>query len=327
MRQNAVVAESRCCTAAKRLEFLILLVAVAAALIGLAGTVHAAEPLPVQEVAPGIFVYQAPYQLAAPINGGAIGNVGFIVGRDKVAVVDTGGSRMVGERLLAAVRARTSLPIAYVINTHFHPDHVLGNAAFKGLGATFVGHRNLAAALAARAEVYLAANKRLIGEQDFAGTEVIGPDVAVEGEMRIDLGDRELLLEAHPTAHTNADLSVFDAKTRTWWLADLLFVRHVPALDGSIRGWLKVMAKARERACDRVVPGHGPASVPWPAALAPQMRYLERMREEITKKIADGVDIGEAARTSGLSERDAWDLFDDFNARNATAAYHELEWQ
>lgn len=78
----------------------------------------AAEPLPTKEVAPGVFVYEAPIQLIAPSNEGAIANVGFVVGRDAVAVIDTGNSRIAGKRLLAAVRARTALPIRYVVNTH-----------------------------------------------------------------------------------------------------------------------------------------------------------------------------------------------------------------
>ena len=292
-----------------------------------AAETEAAEPLAVSEVAAGLFVYEAPYRLAAPSNLGAIGNIGFIVGREAVAVIDTGGSFETGERLLAAIRARTQLPIRWVINTHFHPDHVLGNAAFLGEGAKFVGHRNLRDALAQRAQTYLDANRRLIGEAGFQGTRIVLPDVAVDDRMTVDLGGRILELEAHGTAHTNADLTVMDVETRTWWLADLLFVRHLPAIDGSLKGWLATMEKAKKRAVDRVVPGHGPASVAWPAALAPQERYLTRLRDEIRVMVGDGTSLAEAARRAGLSERDAWELFDDFNARNATAAYHELEWE
>lgn len=284
-------------------------------------------PLPVREVAPGLFVYQAPYQLAAPVNGGAIGNVGFVVGGDAVAVIDTGGSAAAGRRLLAAVRAKTDKPIRWVINTHFHPDHVLGNVAFRADGTRFVGHANLKLALLSRATVYLEANRRLVGEADFAGTEIVPPDEAVAERREIDLGGRILVLEAHPTAHTNADLSVYDAATRSWWLADLLFVRHVPALDGSLAGWLKVMADAAKRPVDRVVPGHGPASLSWPDAMAPQWRYLNRLRDDVRAMVADGRTIAEAAAKAGISERDAWALFEDFNARNATAAFKEMEWE
>lgn len=287
----------------------------------------AEEPLPVREVGPGLFVYTAPYQLAAPINRGAVGNLGFVVGRDAIAVIDTGGSLTAGRQLLAAIRARSDLPIRWVINTHFHPDHVLGNAAFEGPGTRFIGHANLRLALASRAAVYLESNARLVGEAGFAGTRVVLPDEAVQGVREIDLGDRVLVLEAHGTAHTNTDLTVLDRKTGLWWLSDLLFVRHVPALDGSLNGWLRFIAEAKSRTVAGVIPGHGPAPLDWPQAVAPQEAYLARLRKEIRVMIEAGRPISEAARRAGVSEADAWALFDDFDARNATAAFKELEWE
>ncbi|MEO8333109.1 MAG: MBL fold metallo-hydrolase, partial [Gallionella sp.] len=106
-----------------------------------------ADPLSVVQVAPGIYVHHGVHRDINIDYGGDICNIGFIVGSKGVAVIDTGGSPKIGAQLRAAIRKVTDLPILYVINTHVHPDHVLGNAAFKGDQPTFVGHEKLADAM------------------------------------------------------------------------------------------------------------------------------------------------------------------------------------
>ena len=143
-----------------------------------------------------------------------------------------------------------------------HPDHVFGNVAFEAEHPAFVGHHKLARALAARAERYLAINKELLGEPAFAGTRIVPPTLPVEDKLELDLGGRTLVLEAQKTAHTDNDLTVLDKATGTLFLGDLLFAEHVPAIDGSIRGWLALLAELEARKdIARVVPGHGPPSM------------------------------------------------------------------
>jgi glyoxylase-like metal-dependent hydrolase (beta-lactamase superfamily II) len=213
----------------------------------------AAPAFTTTEVAPGIHVRQGVHEEATVENQDGIANIGFIVGGRSVAVVDPGGS-----------------PISHVIMTHLHPDHVFGACAFEQDHPVFAAHARMAPMLVSRGEFY---RNRLA---DVLGIEAAGdyakPDLLVEDTTRIDLGGRTLTLRAHPTAHTDNDLSILDEQTTTLWMGDLLFVDRVPALDGSILGWLAVTKSLRGVDARMAVPGHGPPLVPWPGAAAAQER-------------------------------------------------------
>ena len=248
-----------------------------------------------------------------------------------MAVIDTGGSVQTGRRWLATIAATTSLPVCQVINTHVHPDHLLGNAAFAALEPRpqFVGHAKLPAALAARERSYLNAVRRDFGEAQ-AATTLVAPTTVVADRLDLDLGDRVLSLRAWPTAHTDHDLSVLDLRTRTLFLGDLLFVSHLPVVDGSLRGWLRVMDELKGLDIRLAVPVHGAPGAQWPQALAPQREYLEHLARETRAAIKAGRTIQQAVDTIAPvagGGPGGWQLDAVFHRRNVTAAFAELEWE
>ncbi len=277
------------------------------------------------EVAPGIHVRQGVHEEATQANQDGIANIGFVVGDAAVAVIDPGGSRFDGEALRTRIRQVTGLPIRYVVMTHLHPDHVFGAVAFAADRPAFVAHARMAAMLEQRGGYYRTHLVEALGAA-WAG-DIVAPTMPVADVAELDLGGRTLRLRAHATAHTDNDLSVFDAMTGTLWAGDLLFVDRVPALDGSVVGWMAELRRLRELPARRAVPGHGPAMVAWPHAAADEDRYLSTLVREIRAILARGGEIETAVETVGRSERDHWVLFDAYHGRNVTTAFQELEWE
>ncbi|MBI3480243.1 MAG: quinoprotein relay system zinc metallohydrolase 2 [Nitrosomonadales bacterium] len=285
-----------------------------------------AEPLPVEQIAPGIYVHHGVHRDIDADYGGDICNIGFIVGNKGVAVIDSGGSPRIGAQLREAIRNITQLPIRYVINTHVHPDHVFGNAAFKDDHPVFVGHEKLASAMMQRRDAYLRNQINWVGA-DAAGSELIPPTLAVHGSQTIDLGGRSLQLTAHAAAHTNNDLTVFDSATATLWTGDLLFVERTPSIDGDLKGWLTVIPQLRSIPAQRAVPGHGPVVADWRSALDDESRYLATLLEDVRAAIKQGKSMEQAIGESTQSEQGRWVLFDIVNRRNIGRVFPELEWE
>lgn len=292
-----------------------------------AATSYAAA-LSMQQPAPGIYVHHGAHEDIDVGYSGNISNIGFIVGSKGVAIIDTGGSPKVGKQLLDAVREVTSLPILYVINTHVHPDHVFGNAAFQEQQPQFVGHHKLAEAMAQRKEAYLRSQERWLGA-DGAGSVLLPPTLAVQDSLTLELGDRVLLLTAYPAAHTSTDLTVFDQATATLWTGDLLFIERTPSIDsdGDIDGWLQVMDQLREVPAHIVIPGHGPVTRTPKAALDHQQRYLRMLLADIRAAIRQGRSLVQAMDSAAQAERERWALFDIVNRRNVNIVFPALEWE
>ncbi len=286
---------------------------------------RADTPVELIEAAPGIHVRRGVDQDATAANRDAIANIGYIEGDTHLLVTDPGGSLADGKALLAAIRARSRKPIRYVVLSHVHPDHIFGAGAFLSENPVFLGHANLQAALASRGEFYRAHLADIVGAAN-AGP-IVQPTQLVATSMDIDLGNRRVSVTAHKPAHTSTDLSMLDHRTGTLLPADLLFVGRVPSLDGSLNGWLAELAALQTIRPARAIPGHGPVSVDFAAASDDLARYLRSLRDETRAAIAGGRGITDATNSVAQSERHRWTLFDDYNARNVTEAYKELEWE
>ncbi len=277
------------------------------------------------EIAEGVYLHSGIHVTFDHPQHDDIANIGFIIGENCIAVIDTGGSVNIADQLKQAIRSVSDKPVCYVINTHVHFDHVLGNAVFKTDKTEFVGHANLAEAMESNREFFLTEYATDLGK--YANDEgIISPTILVEKTLQLDLGGRSLELQSHPSAHSGADLTVLDKKTNTLWLSDLLFVERIPSFDGSLKGWLGVIDELETQHYDRVVPGHGPV-VEWPEGIQAEKTYLNFLLTNIRNKIEEGAFMEDIVSETGKEEKLQWQLHEQHHKRNVTKAFSELEWE
>lgn len=275
------------------------------------------------EYAPGLFVHQGVHEEISAQNQGDISNSGFVVGSESVAVIDPGGSMAVALNLKHALRAETDLPVSHLILTHFHPDHVAGAAVFADV-EHIVAHKNYSRAIAQRSGFYVQRFPWLLGPESESG--FVQPNLTVDRQLLINLGDRQLIVNAHKTAHTDNDITVFDEAIQALWASDVVFAQRTPSLDGSLSGWMALLKNLAGKNYNLVVPGHGePGS--WDAVVNPQIRYLESLTSTVRKQLDAGVTLSELMKNASSADPGEWLLYKQQHPVNLSKAYTELEWE
>ena len=164
----------------------------------------AADEFQLLEIANGNFVHIGHFPPLNSQNQGDIANIGFIVGEKCIAVIDTGSSIAVGQKLKAAIGRVSKLPICAVVITHVHPDHLLGLNAFgSDPGIVFYGHHRLPRQIKARYRYYLESVRQELNlgepEKYLIDNEIFK---TIKNTVRIDLGNRILEIKAWGHAHT-----------------------------------------------------------------------------------------------------------------------------
>jgi cyclase len=180
-------------------------------------------------------------------------NSTFLIGPKNILVVDSGIDRTEGEKLLREIRKISPLPVTYIVNTHYHPDHQGGNGVV-GPDATIISSpftREKTIAVAAATSKPAAARP--------AGHEfMFRPATETFTEkLTIYLGDDPVEIIAAWPAHTLGDVYVYFPKQRTVATGDLYLTNAVPAMDqGSAAHWVEDLDQILALPADHFVPGH-----------------------------------------------------------------------
>lgn len=263
---------------------------------------------------------------AAIVNdaGLAGGNAGFIIGGDGVLVVDTFQDPRPAEALLGEIRKLTPLPIRFVVNTHYHLDHVNGNDVFAAAGATIVGHPNVRAWM--HSENIKMIDPPVTPEKRARVESLPLPSVTIAQDADLYLGSRRINVRYFP-GHTGSDLAVWVRDAHVVFCGDLLWKEHVPNLiDASTGPWIESLdAMQKVYGPSRWIPGHGDLANEQDVLTF--RKYLADLRANVKREQAAGKS-GDAlvqALLPGMKARyGAWAFFNDYAAIGIQQTAEEL---
>ncbi len=263
--------------------------------------------------------------------GDAGANAGFVIGDEGVLVVDTFENEKAARALLGEIRKLTPLPIKFVVNTHYHLDHVAGNRVFQNAGAVIVAHVRVA-------DWIHTENLKFFGtgikpEQKQMVEYLAGPDVHYSEDLTLSLGKRRVLL-GHQVAHTGGDTMVMIPDANVIFYGDLFWRKTLPNLiDATVAEWMPPAGIPRfqqksSTGAGRLVPGHG--DVGTASDFAEFVDYLTDLEEYTRKALNDGKDGDEliAVVLPKIKEKyGEWDLFEYFAKANIRDVAAELKKQ
>jgi cyclase len=231
------------------------------------------------------------------------GNITVAVGSDGIIMVDSQFAPL-HDKIKAAIAKISPLPIKYLINTHYHLDHVGGNAAFHRDGATIVAHDNIRLRLAAGVINANTGNKTPPSEAD-----AIPTDTYMVGPMKVEVGGRVAQVNHVINAHTDGDSWVYFADANVLALGDTYSSRSYPNLDWGSGGTIDGMVLALERylkvANDttKIVPGHGPLATK--ADLQQWHDMMAMVRDRVKKLFDEGKSEQQVLAANPIADLDA----------------------
>jgi len=270
------------------------------------------------KIAAGIYSYVDEKNPTPSSSFGA--NAGIIIGKDGIVVVDTLISSKEAQRFIADIKAVSDKPIRYVVNTHEHLDHSLGNSDFIRLGAVVVSHTNCKKNAEAAASTILQKAKSYgLTDELLQGTKVATASLTFSNRMEIDLGDRKVELIYTGASHTDGSILVYVPDTKVLFAGDILFTDAHPYMgEGQIKGWISVLDNVSAMDVVSIVPGHGPLSTK--KDLQEMKQYLLTFERIVMELSAQGKDANYIAGEiiKAVPKRQ---FFEMFVAGNVTALY------
>lgn len=260
-------------------------------------------------------------------NQGFISNAAAVVTDEGVVIVDALGSPSLSSRFLSLLREVTQQPIAQVVVTHYHADHIYGLQLFKALGAKVIAPAGYQEYLDSPiAQERLQERRFSLAPWVNDKTYLVLPDRIIDKDEDFTLGGIDFTIHLHGAAHSDGDLSLLVKNDAVLISGDIIFEGRVPYTGGADTGhWLKVLKNLETIDLKALIPGHGPVAKDPNGAINLTLRYLTHVRDVMSSAVEEMVSFDEAFTNADWSEFEKLPAFRAAHRRNAYGVYLSLE--
>ena len=275
-----------------------------------------------QKVTEGVYCFFGKLENINKQNAGNMVNSCFVQTKEGFVVIDSGPTFSYASQAYEQMQHIAKLPVKYVINTHDHDDHWLGNSFYKSKGALLIGPRtyeqNIVAGMTTRMQ-------SILGKTLYAKTQIVKLDTIVDDNLTFSLGKEKFeIKQLVETAHTKGDLVVFLPSQKSLFVGDLVFNGRLTSLrDGSLMGSLNALDKIDAYHAKYVIGGHGYGT---DCNATKQFKsYLLEIKREVQKALDDDIGMESITKKVMMPTYKKMKLYDVLHRRNVLDAYKELE--
>lgn len=270
-----------------------------------------------------------PYDAPSKANRGYRMNMGFVIGKDAVAIIDSGYSPDMAREMLVQIRSISALPVRYVINTNSQPHRYFGNDVFKTAGADIITSLEAAARMDNEGAQFAININNTLGLKNGTIKPPATPDRLLKSGETITLslgGNVNIKISHLGQAHTRGSLVVEAIPDQTVFAGDILYSGRLLAVlnVSSVTGWIEAYEKLRKIPAKLFVPGHGPVS-PLAGFEQSTYAYLTALKTYMDEAVNNGIDASTAISSFDSSRWKNLANYSELAGRNASLTYLESE--